>query len=49
MEDIIDHDKNEDTTEMDEDTEAFITENWYFGIKETLGRDKISMEQANGK
>ena len=41
MEDIIEHDKNEDATEMDEDTEALITENWCFGIKETLGRDKL--------
>ena len=49
MEDMIEHDKNEDATEMEEDTEALITENWCFGIKETLGRDKISMEQANGK
>ena len=49
MEDMIEHDKNEDATEMEEDTKAIITENWCFGIKETLGRDKISMEQANGK
>ena len=43
------HDVNEDSTEMKEDIEALITENDVLGIRETLGREIISMEQANRK
>ena len=42
-----DHDENEDTIEMNENNDAPITENRMLGIRETLGREYVSMEQAD--
>ena len=42
-----DHDENEDTIEMNENNDALITENKMLGIRETLGREYVSMEQAD--
>ena len=42
-----DHDENEDTIEMNENNDALITENRMLGIRETLGREYVSMEQAD--
>ena len=39
-----DHDENEDTIEMNENNDALITENRMLGIRETLGREYVSME-----
>ena len=42
-----DHDENEETIEMNENNDALITENRMLGIRETLGREYVSMEQAD--
>ena len=42
-----DHDENEDTIEMNENNDVLITENRMLGIRETLGREYVSMEQAD--
>ena len=44
-----DHDENEDTIEMNENNDVLISENRMLEIRKTLGREYVSMEQADWK